>query len=250
MYDGGSKKILQILLLQRPTSLKFQTLLTYTTEGSNVHGRVIRGACAEEALLQQCNMVAHLENWSRLEVQGFICLMRACKMPLYSYRWCDSSPWQCPTAGRHSWLGKWCEIFGWETLYYPPYSPELALSDFHMFPALKEHLSEYRFTRDENVKRTINVRLTQQANMFDASGSNKLITRCDKCLRLQDDCVEKYRISDTFIVYCDFSQLKSFLWFMGNVNLLSDQLSRPKVLFLHQIVNDSTLYITHTVHNH
>jgi hypothetical protein len=36
----------------------------------SVHGHVILGICAEGAGLRQFNLVIHLENWSRLEVQN------------------------------------------------------------------------------------------------------------------------------------------------------------------------------------
>uniref|UniRef100_A0A8C5MXC0 Histone-lysine N-methyltransferase SETMAR n=1 Tax=Leptobrachium leishanense TaxID=445787 RepID=A0A8C5MXC0_9ANUR len=31
--------------------------------------------------------------------------------------------------------------FGWNTITHPPYSPDLAPSDYHLFPKLKEYLS-------------------------------------------------------------------------------------------------------------
>ncbi|GFY04753.1 histone-lysine N-methyltransferase SETMAR [Trichonephila clavipes] len=34
------------------------------------------------------------------------------------------------------------ERFGWEMVSHPPYSPDLAPSDFHLFPELKKTLAE------------------------------------------------------------------------------------------------------------
>lgn len=59
------------MLYVTPNSLKFQTLLIYTTEGSSVHDHVPRGTCAEGAQLRQLNMVARCGHWHRLEVRGF-----------------------------------------------------------------------------------------------------------------------------------------------------------------------------------
>jgi histone-lysine N-methyltransferase SETMAR len=42
--------------------------------------------------------------------------------------------------------------FGWEVFEHPAYSPDLAASDFHLFPKLKEFLGGRRFKRDEEVK--------------------------------------------------------------------------------------------------
>jgi hypothetical protein len=55
------------MIFQPPTST-FQMLLIHTTECSSVYGRVIRCIRAEEAQLRLSDMVAHLGNWSRLEV--------------------------------------------------------------------------------------------------------------------------------------------------------------------------------------
>jgi hypothetical protein len=43
----------------------------------------------------------------------------------------------------------------WEVLEHPPYSPELAPSDFHLFGPLKHHLSAEHFPDDEAAEREI-----------------------------------------------------------------------------------------------
>jgi len=40
-------------------------------------------------------------------------------------------------------------------LPHPPYSPDLAPSDFYLFPELKEHLKGQRFSCDEEVKSAV-----------------------------------------------------------------------------------------------
>ena len=37
--------------------------------------------------------------------------------------------------------------FGWEQLNHPPYSPDLAPSDYHVFLHLKKHLGGQRYDR-------------------------------------------------------------------------------------------------------
>ncbi|UYV77127.1 RPL19 [Cordylochernes scorpioides] len=44
------------------------------------------------------------------------------------------------------------ENFKWEIFTHPPYSPELAPSDFHLFPALKLHLGGKHFANDDEVQ--------------------------------------------------------------------------------------------------
>ncbi|KAJ4433160.1 hypothetical protein ANN_15417, partial [Periplaneta americana] len=44
--------------------------------------------------------------------------------------------------------------FGWEIFDHPPYSPDLAPSDFHLFTKLKDFLVGTRFGSDEELKKT------------------------------------------------------------------------------------------------
>ena len=52
--------------------------------------------------------------------------------------------------------------FKWEVLQHPPYSPDLALSDFHLFGPLKHHLSGERFPGDDAVERALRAWFRQQ----------------------------------------------------------------------------------------
>jgi histone-lysine N-methyltransferase SETMAR len=45
--------------------------------------------------------------------------------------------------------------FGWEVFEQPAYSPNLAPSDFHLFPLLKEFLGGRCFKSNEEVKHAI-----------------------------------------------------------------------------------------------
>ena len=44
---------------------------------------------------------------------------------------------------------------GWEGLPHPPYSPDLALSGFHLFGPLKEFLGGQHFSTDDAVKQAV-----------------------------------------------------------------------------------------------
>jgi hypothetical protein len=64
----------------------------------------------------------------------------------------------------------------------PPYSPDLAPSDFHLFPDLKEHLGGQRFSTDDEVKVEVNRNLNRLVANFLDMGIQKLKQRLQKCL--------------------------------------------------------------------
>jgi hypothetical protein len=61
--------------------------------------------------------------------------------------------------------------FGWEVFEHPVYSPDLAPSDFHLFPKLKEFLGGKHMETDAEVKETV----TAWLNGLAAEGIVKLL---------------------------------------------------------------------------
>jgi len=62
-------------------------------------------------------------------------------------------------------------------LPHPPYSPDLAPSDFHLFPKLKEHLKGQHFSCDEEVKSAVRKWFQKQNTNFFKGGFQKLVQR-------------------------------------------------------------------------
>jgi histone-lysine N-methyltransferase SETMAR len=60
--------------------------------------------------------------------------------------------------------------FGWKQFNHPPYSPDLAPSDFHVFVHLKTFLSGSRFHNDNKVKEAVNTWFALQAASFYDAG--------------------------------------------------------------------------------
>ena len=81
--------------------------------------------------------------------------------------------------------------FGWEQIDHPPYSPDLAPSDFHLFRYLKEFLGGKRFATDDEVKEAVVNWLSSQAADFYDLGIQKLVDCYDKCLNKNGKYVEK-----------------------------------------------------------
>jgi histone-lysine N-methyltransferase SETMAR len=80
---------------------------------------------------------------------------------------------------------------GFELLQHPPYSPDLAPSDYHIFGPLKEALRGCRFTSNEEVKEAVHIWLREQPKNFFSAGIQKIVERYNKSIALQDDYVEK-----------------------------------------------------------
>ncbi|KAJ4429612.1 hypothetical protein ANN_21798 [Periplaneta americana] len=74
--------------------------------------------------------------------------------------------------------------FCWEVFDHPPYSPDLAPSNFHLFTKLKDFLGGTRFGSDEELKKTVNTWLNELAVEEYNTGILKLVNRYDKCLNL------------------------------------------------------------------
>jgi hypothetical protein len=81
--------------------------------------------------------------------------------------------------------------FGWEQIDHPPYSPDVAPSDFHVFLHLKKFLGGRRFLEDDDVKEAVNTLFSSQAASFYYAGRQKLVPRYDKCLNNCGNYIEK-----------------------------------------------------------
>jgi histone-lysine N-methyltransferase SETMAR len=81
--------------------------------------------------------------------------------------------------------------FGWEQFDHPPYSPDLAPSNFHVFLHLKTFIGGRRFHDDNEVKEAVNSRFASQATSFYDAGIQKLVPRYDECLNNGGNYVEK-----------------------------------------------------------
>ena len=81
--------------------------------------------------------------------------------------------------------------FSWEVFNHPPYSPDLAPSDFHLFLHLKKFLSGERFENDREAEMVVTQWFQSQAADFYDTGIQKLVPRYDKCLNSGGDYVEK-----------------------------------------------------------
>lgn len=80
---------------------------------------------------------------------------------------------------------------GFELMEHPPYSPDLAPSDFYLFPRLKEHLGGQKFDDDDAVIAVVQVFLRGQEEDLFKMGILCLEKRYNKCILLKGDYIEK-----------------------------------------------------------
>lgn len=80
---------------------------------------------------------------------------------------------------------------GFEEINHPPYSPDLAPSDYYLFPNLKKDLRGKRFSDDDELKAAINTHFQEKPEEYFLEGLKKLIPRSNKCIEGLGDYIEK-----------------------------------------------------------
>jgi histone-lysine N-methyltransferase SETMAR len=70
---------------------------------------------------------------------------------------------------------------GWTVLRHPPFSPDLAPSDFNLFDPLKDALRGRRFADDE-LKHSVREELRRFSIEYYATGIKRLTKRWKKCV--------------------------------------------------------------------
>jgi histone-lysine N-methyltransferase SETMAR len=83
------------------------------------------------------------------------------------------------------------ERLGFSLLPHHAYNPDLAPSDFHLFPKLKEHLQGQHFGSDEEVKSAVRNFFVKKNSEFYKNGFQKLVYRWRKGIEVEGDYVEK-----------------------------------------------------------
>jgi histone-lysine N-methyltransferase SETMAR len=97
----------------------------------------------------------------------------------------DNAPahWALATQKKMAYLGV-------HFLDHPPYSPDLAPSDYHLFSALIKQLEGRHFLSGAEVLAVAETWLDGQHFEFFLSGLQKLEQRAEKCVELRGECVE------------------------------------------------------------
>ncbi|UYV69272.1 hypothetical protein LAZ67_6003068 [Cordylochernes scorpioides] len=89
------------------------------------------------------------------------------------------------------------EEFGWELVSHPPYSPNLASSDFHFLPELKKNLGGTQFQDDDELEEAVLGLLRGQAAEFFDSGFHKWNPKKELDQQLQTNQSKKNSVNLT-----------------------------------------------------
>ena len=81
--------------------------------------------------------------------------------------------------------------FQWELLPHPPYSPDLAPSDFFFIPKTQRTLKGIYFTDTNEAKQAAKTWLTKWSAHYFKNGIEGWKHRLEKCIDLDGDYVEK-----------------------------------------------------------
>ena len=79
---------------------------------------------------------------------------------------------------------------GFQCLDHPPYSLDLAASDYHLYPGLKKQLKCHHFSSDAEVIAAAETWLDGQPSEFFLSALQNLEKRTKKCIELRGEHVE------------------------------------------------------------
>ena len=80
---------------------------------------------------------------------------------------------------------------GFESLLHPPYSLDLALSDYYLFPNLKRRLCGRRFESNEEVEWETIGYFGGFDKLYYLEGIEKLKDRWTRCIELKEEYIEK-----------------------------------------------------------
>ncbi|KFD62191.1 hypothetical protein M514_25676 [Trichuris suis] len=74
---------------------------------------------------------------------------------------------------------------GFGQIDHPPYSPDLAPSDYFLFGNLKQHLRGTVFSDDNELKSAVQDYLNSRDKNFFFNGLMNLKSRCEKCIEVE-----------------------------------------------------------------
>ena len=124
-----------------------------------------------------------------------------------------ASPRQCTSAHLPCCHCRYLRVTSiFELLSHPPYSPDLAPSDFHLFRHLKDSLSGRAFEDANAVIMAVNEWIEEQEQNLFLEGVKTLEQRWEKCVALKETMLRNNEMISTCVdILCFFSLQPSYL---------------------------------------
>src|SRR3954470_24641667 len=82
------------------------------------------------------------------------------------------------------------KTLGWEVLPHPPYSPDLASSDFHLFKKLAADLANEHFGDDDEMKKFLDASFKRQPRNFWEKGIHALPNKWQQVIVSNGEYIE------------------------------------------------------------
>jgi histone-lysine N-methyltransferase SETMAR len=80
---------------------------------------------------------------------------------------------------------------GFKEIEHPPYSPDLAPSDYYFFSKLKKAIRGRKFDVEEEVKTFVIEHVADKNPEYFLKGIELLVHRCEKCGEIKRDYIKK-----------------------------------------------------------
>ena len=134
-----------------------------------------------------------LEQGQTVNSERYISTLRAVKLRLRRIRRDKDSILQHDNARPHTSRQTQVALRQLEltTLPHPAYSPDLAPSDYYLFPQLKKYLKGHHYDNDEEVIADVRRWCREQPSEFFADGVSQLVKRWRRCVDRDGDYIEK-----------------------------------------------------------
>ena len=76
--------------------------------------------------------------------------------------------------------------FSWGVTQHPPYSPDIAPSDFHLFRSLQNHLDLQRLNSTDEIKKELNEFFEEKSQSFYERGIMALLQRWQQIIEQKE----------------------------------------------------------------
>ena len=95
-----------------------------------------------------------------------------------------------------------------EEIEHPPYSPDLAPSDYYLFSKLKKDLWGKKFDEDKEIKTAVLEHFADKGPEYFLKSIELLVQRCEKCVEIKGGYIEKQQSCFIFVILKSWSGRK------------------------------------------